>query len=106
MLDRFVRVASVSEVPQNGMIGVIAGDVEVCLARIDGVFYAVSNVCSHFYTWLSEGELLAADCAVQCPMHESRFSLLTGAALELPAEQPVEVFAVRVEGEEVLVGPR
>ncbi len=106
MLDRFVRVASVAEVPEGGMIGVVAGDVEVCLARIDGAFHAVSNVCTHFYTWLSQGELLTAERQVQCPVHESRFSLLTGAVLEPPADQPIDVFAVRIEGDDVLVGPR
>jgi len=106
MLDRFVRVAALSEVPEGGMLGVVADDVEICLARIDGELFAVGNVCSHFYTWLSEGELLARDREVQCPMHESRFSLLTGEVNEPPAYEPIEVFAVRVEGEDILVGPR
>ena len=106
MLTEFVKVATVSDVPEGEMIGVTAGDVEICLAQVDGELYAINNICSHFYTWLSSGELFADVCEVQCPLHDSRFSFKTGEPHQAPADKPVDVFSVRVEGDDILVGPK
>jgi nitrite reductase/ring-hydroxylating ferredoxin subunit len=41
---------------------------------------------------------------VQCPLHQGRFDLRTGHATAWPASQAVQVYAVCVEGEDILVG--
>jgi len=38
-----------------------------------------------------------------CPRHGAIFDVTTGAALTLPAVMPLETYAVRTEGDEVLV---
>lgn len=105
-MDSFIKVATVGDVPEGGMIGVSAGDAEVLLARIDDKYYAINNICSHFHTQLSNGELHAARLEVQCPLHDSCFSLVSGEPIEPPAEDPVETYEVRVEGRDILVGPK
>ncbi len=42
-------------------------------------------------------------CEIECPKHGSTFSLTTGEPQTLPATQPVPVYAVRVDGDDVLV---
>ena len=80
------------------MLGVHIGeDVEVCLARVDGVVYAIDNICTHFYTWLSDGWLRPDTLSVQCPLHESCFDLRTGVPTEPPADVPVVIYPVRIQ---------
>ena len=40
---------------------------------------------------------------IECPKHGSTFSLVTGEPQTLPATQPVPVYAVRVDGDDVIV---
>ena len=42
---------------------------------------------------------------IVCPKHGSRFHLPTGRVLSLPAVRPVNTYAVKVEGDEILVSP-
>ncbi|MGB2766537.1 MAG: Rieske 2Fe-2S domain-containing protein, partial [Propionicimonas sp.] len=44
-------------------------------------------------------------CTLECYLHGSRFDLRTGQPLELPALVPVPVFAVRIDGDDVLIDP-
>lgn len=101
----FVKVAKARDLAEGGMVAVLVGDTEILLARVQGQYYAVSNVCSHADAWLDQGELRPATWEVQCPLHQGRFDLRTGHPTAGPAYQPVQVYAVRVAGEDILVGP-
>jgi 3-phenylpropionate/trans-cinnamate dioxygenase ferredoxin subunit len=97
-----VRVASVDEVPEGALKGVVTDHSEICLAHAeDGNFYAISDICTHENFLLSGGELF--DLQVECPQHGSRFNLKTGAVTGLPAVIPTQVYPVEVEGNDVFV---
>ena len=51
---------------------------------------------------LSAGEVLP-DGTIECPWHGARFDCLTGALRRGPAEESVRAYAVRIEGDSVLV---
>jgi 3-phenylpropionate/trans-cinnamate dioxygenase ferredoxin component len=102
--DGWVRVAAVGDVPDGEPLGVTAGTEAVLLARVDGEILAVSNVCTHEYVLMDEG-WLDGDL-IECPQHGSQFELRTGKACGLPATQPLPVYDVRVEGEDIYVRPR
>jgi nitrite reductase/ring-hydroxylating ferredoxin subunit len=105
MLTDFVKVCTIGEVPEGEMVGVTAMGEDVLLVRVEDTVYAINNLCSHAGAWLELGRLLPTTCEVECPVHEGRFDLRTGAATRGPAEEPVRAYAVRVEGDDVLVGP-
>ena len=46
--------------------------------RIGDDFYAVDDECSHEDYSLSEGEVWAEECEIECPRHGSTFDLRTG----------------------------
>jgi 3-phenylpropionate/trans-cinnamate dioxygenase ferredoxin subunit len=66
----------------------------VCVARTADIVFAVHDECTHGAVPLSDGEV--DGCTIECWMHGSRFDLRTGAALNLPATDPVRTFPVRV----------
>ncbi len=73
------------------------------LARVAGEFYAVDSVCTHNEGYLDEGSL--SGCEIICPLHSGKFDLRTGNATWGPVFDPLTTYEVRVEGDDVLVGP-
>jgi 3-phenylpropionate/trans-cinnamate dioxygenase ferredoxin subunit len=97
------RVCSVKDVEPDTAIRVEVGGTAVALVRIGDDFYAINDRCSHADVSLSLGEVDPGDCHIECWKHGSRFSLKTGIPDVLPATKPVAVYAVTVDGDDVLV---
>ncbi len=97
----WTRVCKLSDMAEESALQVeVEGD-PVCIARSGGEVFAVDDICSHAEVSLSEGDV--EDGRVECWLHGSRFDLRTGKATSLPATEPIAVFPVKVEGDEVLV---
>ena len=75
----------------------------IAVVRIDDDFYAVGDVCTHQNISLSEGEVHTDTRELECWKHGSAFSLETGAPNSLPATRPVPIFAIRRDGDDLLV---
>src|ERR1700738_2290963 len=74
----------------------------LCLAHVSGGgYHAIEDRCTHEDVELSDGELLGDE--VECPMHGSLFSVVTGEVCGLPAEIPAKVYQVDVVGDELFV---
>ncbi|NUS74421.1 MAG: non-heme iron oxygenase ferredoxin subunit [Corynebacteriales bacterium] len=98
----FERVCAASEITKGSALAVEVDDQPVAVVHADdGNFYAIHDVCSHAEVALSDGEI--DGCTLECWLHGSRFDLKTGEPLELPATEPVPTYAVRVDGDDVLV---
>lgn len=102
--DGFVKVAQVSEINPGEMISVDfpSGDA-VLIANVDGNIHACDDICSHAYASLSEGDLNGIE--IECPLHGACFNVTTGEALTPPADAPIRVYRVQVEGDDILVAP-
>ena len=75
---------------------------QVCVARIGEEVFAVSNICTHSYAELSDGEIKGF--AIECWLHGADFDLRTGKALTLPATEPLETFIVERQGNSITIG--
>ena len=75
----------------------------IAVVRIDDTYYAIGDTCSHAEVSLSEGEVLCDSKEIECWKHGSTFSLETGEPQTLPATQPVPVYDIRVEGDDVVI---
>ena len=74
----------------------------LCVVRIGDDWYVIDDECSHADYSLSEGDVWEDEREIECPKHGSTFSLETGEPQTLPATQPVPVYKVRVDGNDVL----
>jgi 3-phenylpropionate/trans-cinnamate dioxygenase ferredoxin subunit len=63
--------------------------------------FAIRDECSHAAIALSEGDV--EDCTLECWLHGSQFDLRTGQPVSLPATEPVAVYPVRIDDDDVLV---
>ena len=101
MTHNFVQLAVVSDVPVGKMYRAEYAGKYYLLANVDGTVYAVDDMCTHEDASLYKGSL--RDGCVRCPLHGSRFDLKTGAALDEPAEDNLNTYAVKIEDNNVLV---
>jgi 3-phenylpropionate/trans-cinnamate dioxygenase ferredoxin component len=69
----------------------------------DGEVHAIGDVCTHGDISLSDG-FVEGD-TLECWAHGSAFSLRTGRPLNLPAYEPVPVYEVVIDGDDVLIDP-
>ena len=97
----FVRACDVADVADGTAIRVVIDGIPVAVVRSDGEYYAIHDVCSHANVALSEGEI--EDQTIECWLHGSRFDLVTGRPTGLPATQPVPVYPVKIDGDDILV---
>ena len=73
------------------------------VVRIGDAVYVIGDICTHQDISLSEGEVDAETCHIECWKHGSTFSLTTGEPLTLPATKPTPVYDVQVTDGDVSV---
>jgi 3-phenylpropionate/trans-cinnamate dioxygenase ferredoxin subunit len=99
---QFVHLASLEDLQTRKLICANTNGYRILLALAEGQVYAVDDMCTHEDASLSKGSL-HGDC-VKCPLHGSRFRLATGEALDDPAEEALNTYAVKIEGDNIFVG--
>lgn len=97
----FVKVCKVTDIPEDGVVGVEVEDTPVALVRTGGEIHALHDVCSHAEVRLSEGDVY--DHTLECWLHGSCFDVRTGKPTGPPATRPVPVYQVRIDGDDVYV---
>jgi len=97
----FVKVAKTNDVPPGLARIFHLQDRRLALCHVDGQFFVIDDTCTHDGGDLGEGEL--DGYAIECPRHGARFDVRTGRVLALPAVRPVNIYPVKVEGEDILV---
>ena len=100
-MARTVKIAQTTDLPAGRGMTVDVEGRSIALFNVDGQFCATSGHCTHAEALLAEGEL--AGPIVTCPLHGAEFNVVTGEALTPPAFEDVQIYAVRVEGEDVLL---
>jgi 3-phenylpropionate/trans-cinnamate dioxygenase ferredoxin subunit len=95
----FQRACSYAELVDGRPHRVEVDGLDVAMVREGDEVFAIEDECSHASVALSEGDV--EGCTIECWMHGSRFDLRTGKPLGPPATEPVPVFPVRIDGDDV-----
>ena len=101
MPEKFTKVASCNAIKPGEMLQVDVNGRSILIANVDGRFYAADNMCTHEDASLSTGCLHGE--YVKCPLHGSRFNIVTGQAMEDPAEEDLRTYPVKIENEDILI---
>ena len=95
-------VCSASDIQVKQALRILVDGYPVAVVRDSmGDIHAIGDTCSHADISLSEGDV--EGCAIECWAHGSQFDLRSGQPLQLPAYDPVPVFAVELDGDDVYV---
>ena len=98
-----VSIGSLADFPGGTPTFAEADGTRLCVVRIGNTVHAICDDCPHAEASLSEGDFLAEDMAIECPLHGSAFNLETGDPDAPPATEAVQVFPVTMDGDNVLV---
>jgi len=97
-----LRACSLDDLSDGEMQLVEGGPEAIALYRVDGAFYATSDVCSHGQSSLTEeGELNGF--TIECGWHFGCFDVRSGMPTALPCNKPIRTYRVIVEGDEVYI---
>ncbi len=101
MSEDFVKVADTKDLQPSQMKEVQVNGETICVANVQGKYYAIGNICTHEGGPLAEGTLEGYE--VECPWHYSKFDVRTGQVTAPPASEPVLAYEVKIDGDSILV---
>ena len=96
-----VKVAEGKDIQPSTMKVVEANGEKICLANVEGKYYAIGNVCTHVGGPLAQGKLEGYE--VECPWHGSRFDIRTGKVVRPPAMRSEPTYEIKVEDDNILI---
>ena len=102
-MENFLKVAVTTDLPPGELMLVEVEDERIALANVGGQYYAVTDECTHSGCPLSDGEMEGE--LLKCPCHGSQFDVRTGEVVSPPADEPLTLYTVKIEGNDILVGP-
>lgn len=99
----FIAVASLDDFAASDAIAVDVGGKQIAIYLVEGEVFATDNRCTHGDARLCDGFLEGHE--IECPFHQGRFDVRSGAATGAPAEVALASYPARLEGDQVLVDP-
>jgi nitrite reductase/ring-hydroxylating ferredoxin subunit len=98
----YLRACSVNELEELKGFRFIVDDVtDIALFKVNGIIYAVDNVCPHNHTPKMHLGYVE-DEHVLCPVHFFKFSLITGKQA-IDAGCTLKTYEVKIQGNDVFV---
>ncbi|CAG9263092.1 non-heme iron oxygenase ferredoxin subunit [Paraburkholderia caribensis] len=88
--DDWTKVCVASELTQDMPMAVSWEGVAVCIYRIGEKVFATADTCSHGNASLADGDIIGYE--IECPFHQGRFDVRTGAATLLPCRLSIATF--------------
>ena len=73
----------------------------ICVANVEGKYYAIGSICTHEGGPLADGTLEGYE--VECPWHGSKFDVRTGEVTSPPASEPEPAYETKVNGNNILI---
>jgi naphthalene 1,2-dioxygenase system ferredoxin subunit len=98
-MSTWTRVAALDDFAASDAIEVAAGERRIALFLVDGAVFATGARCTHGDAALCDGFVEGHE--IECPLHQGRFDVRTGAATGPPAETPLATYPARLAGDQV-----
>ncbi|MHA7776595.1 thiamine pyrophosphate-binding protein [Roseibium sp. M-1] len=103
----WIRVGSVTDLPEGRVKTVTARTTSICLSHFDGRWAAMDNHCPHQRGPLGEGSIEKGSdgkCWIRCPWHGWDFDPLTGAPPGGHEDSGQKLYPLKIDGGEIFIG--
>ena len=97
-------VSELNDIQHDDVVCVEVEGVKIAIVRTaDNQVFAVDSQCTHGRASLADGYVEGLE--IECPKHNGRFNVSTGAAVASPARMPIQTYPCRISGDcvEVLI---
>lgn len=102
-MTNWIDACAADEVDNEDLIEVELEGRKIAIYRSpDDEYFATDGLCTHEQVSLADG--LVVDYVIECPMHNGRFDYRTGEVKSAPACVALKTYAVKREGDRILVG--
>ena len=116
-MDEYMQLTTTEGLGSGGLKGASIEDHEMLVARVGDEYFITDARCPHMHGYLPDGKLEGT--IITCPRHHSQFDVRDGHVVRwtdwegamlsvgklLRHARPLRTFAVKIEGENILVGP-
>jgi 3-phenylpropionate/trans-cinnamate dioxygenase ferredoxin subunit len=103
MSEEWIKVGSEKSLKNGDIIDFDHGSKKILVAKIAGNLYAADRICTHAYADLSTGIINEEENTVTCPLHLSAFKLDSGVPQNLPAEEPIKTYKVKIQDNSIYI---
>jgi naphthalene 1,2-dioxygenase system ferredoxin subunit len=86
-------VATLDDFAASDAIAVVAAGKEIAISLVEGAVFATGNRCTHGDARLCDGWVEGHE--IECPLHQGRFDVRSGAATAAPAEVALATWPAR-----------
>ncbi len=100
-MAEFQKIAKTSEIIDGEVMPFYLDGIGIAICNINNNYYAFRDECSHEAFPLADGDIEGEN--IVCIYHGAEFDVKTGEAICLPAIEPVEVYELKVEGDDILI---
>ena len=100
-MSNSIKICPTNALPRGEMRCQRLADRNVLVAHTDAGYLVADEMCTHEDARLCDGNLNGT--LVKCPLHGSRFDLLTGRVLDDPAEDDLTIYPVSIIDDHVYI---
>ena len=104
VLDNFkwVKVCAMSDLESDDVLRFDFGSSSYAVYRTESGCYASDGWCTHEQAHLADG--LVLEDVIECPLHNGRFHIPTGKALNPPVCVNLRTYPTRIENDDLMLG--
>ena len=96
-MPEWTKVCDVKSMKNGDLLDFDIYDKKILISKSKDKVYATDRICTHAYADLSTGFINEDQKTVTCPLHMSAFKLEDGNPQNLPAEEPLKTYKIKIE---------
>jgi 3-phenylpropionate/trans-cinnamate dioxygenase ferredoxin component len=102
-MAEWINVCEENSLKDGDLLDFDHKDKKILIAKAGNEVFATDRICTHAYADLSTGFMNVDEKTVTCPLHMSIFKLEDGVPQNLPAEQPLKTYPIKIEQNRIYV---
>ncbi len=101
MNETWIVACAADDIDEEDVLGFDHDGKTYCIYHTPEGYFATDGICTHEDEQLENG--IVIDCVIECPLHQGRFDVRTGAALSAPVCVDLNTWPVKVEDGNVYI---
>jgi len=102
-MPELIKVCDVKSLKNGDLLDFDIEDKKILISKLRDKVYATDRICTHAYADLSTGFINEDEKTITCPLHMSAFKLEDGTPQNLPAEDPLKTYEIKIQDNYVYV---
>jgi 3-phenylpropionate/trans-cinnamate dioxygenase ferredoxin subunit len=102
-MPEWIKVCDVKSLKNGDLLDFDIEDKKILISKLRDEVYATDRICTHAYADLSTGFINEEEKTLTCPLHMSAFKLEDGTPQNLPAEEPLKTYKIKIQDNYVYI---